>query len=102
MSITIHGLGKADTFLNFLKDYNFIGGRLVTVDSINFSKQAFSGVELQANFYNQKTNIQITTASQPLSAQEKKLINQIKDKISIDLNQEDTVTQDYSVKSNPF
>lgn len=102
LSITINGQGNVDTFLTFLKVYNFGGGRLLTIDTIQFSKQKFSGVELQANFYNQKTKAQVEAALQPLSASDKQLIKQIHDKISLNVKQEEVYTQDYSVKSNPF
>lgn len=102
LSITINGQGNADTFLAFLKEYNFGGGRLMTVDTIRFSSRTFSGVELQANFYNQKTKAQVEAALQPLSAADKQLIKQIYDKISMNVKQEEVDSQDYSVKSNPF
>ena len=100
IALNITGFGDSSTFLDFLKNYNISGGRLITIDKISFSDELQSGSEISLNFYSGKS------AGQPsagLSKDDEVLLASIIDKIQIQLVPviQNTST-DYPVKSNPF
>ena len=101
LSLTIDGQGDPDAFLNFLKEYNFSGARLITIDKISYSSQEQKGIELLANFYTAKTGS--LEDVKPLSEEDKELIKTINSKISVVFSSpEEASTLQYSVKTNPF
>ncbi len=102
LSLTIRGQGDADSFLEFLKDYNFAGARLITIDKISFNQQLLTGTELLANFYSKKTNLDQSIQSKPLTPADKQLIDSIRNKVVVDFTQSTAVGTDYPTKSNPF
>lgn len=101
LSLTIRGQGDADSFLEFLKNYNFAGARLITIDKISFNRQSLTGTELLANFYSKKTKLDQSIQSKPLTPQDKEIIDSIRSKVIVDFKQT-SVETDYSTKSNPF
>lgn len=102
LSLTISGQGDSESFLEFLKDYNFAGGRLITVDKISFSRESLAGTELQANFYNKKVNLSETAEAKPMTSADKALLTSIKSKIIFDVKSQQPVDINYETKSNPF
>ena len=56
LRLTVTGLGDINTFLDFLKEYNFGGGRLITSDNLSLNFQHQSGFKIDIIFYNQKIN----------------------------------------------
>lgn len=102
LSLTVKGTGNQDSFLNFLKEYNFGGGRLITAEKIEFNKDQLSGTALVLNFYNKKvnnlgdTNIDFKKTLDKLAA--------LKGKVSyvIQPEQIENPNEDYPKKSNPF
>jgi hypothetical protein len=101
LSLTINGQGDPDAFLSFLKEYNFSGARLITIDKISYSSQEQKGIELLANFYTAKTGS--LEDVKPLSEEDKELIKTINSKISVVFSSpEEASTLQYSVKTNPF
>lgn len=53
--ISVTGDGNSQSFLNFLKDYNFSGGRLVTSDKIKLDPNFSGSLIIDLTFYNKKT-----------------------------------------------
>ncbi len=101
LSLTIEGKGDQDAFFKFLKDYRYIGKRLITIDKIDYRSTGFLEVSLIVNFYSGKNNNMLTTASK-LTDEEKKLIQTIKEKVSLEETTEEASSSSYSTKSNPF
>jgi len=56
LRLTVTGLGDINTFLDFLKEYNFGGGRLITSDNLSLNFQQQSEFKIDLIFYNQKIN----------------------------------------------
>ncbi|HLL60384.1 MAG TPA: hypothetical protein VK338_01585, partial [Candidatus Nitrosocosmicus sp.] len=54
VSLTIHGEGTPNELLNFIEQYKFSGGRLMTMDNVQFSPST-TKTELKINFYSKKT-----------------------------------------------
>jgi hypothetical protein len=101
LSLTIEGKGDQDAFFKFLKDFRYIGKRLITIDKIDYRSTGFLEVSLIVNFYSGKNNNMLTTASK-LTDEEKKLIQTIKEKVSLEETTEEASSSSYSTKSNPF
>ena len=100
LAILIEGKGDPDSFLDFLKEYNFSGGRLVTIDKIDFSQEAFSGTKININVYSGKTS----ATESPIKSEtvDLDLVTMILSKIQIELKPEAEINVDYPTKSNPF
>lgn len=57
LTLTINGEGSLDSVLNFLRVYRLGGGRLITIDKIDFLP-ARSKVSLTINFYAKKIKVE--------------------------------------------
>lgn len=51
LKLTVSGVGSQEVFLNFLKQYNFGGHRLITSDNLSLSPQQQSGFKIDLTFY---------------------------------------------------
>lgn len=100
LSLTIEGHGDQNTFFNFLKDYRFIGGRLITIDKIDYKTTGFISIKLNINFYSGKETQANAFLPAKLSEADKKLIKDILNKIEYQIKPEEDLS--YPVKSNPF
>ncbi len=103
LKLTVTGLGDADSFLKFLQNYQFGGGRLITSDNILLSQNLNGTVKLDLTFYNKKTDIKSDQLIQP-DKNLFKFINKVKSKIGVDYtnlkNSSDKI--DYPAKDKPF
>lgn len=100
LSIMIEGQGDASSFLQFLKNYKFSGGRLITIDNIEFSEAVFTGGKVRIIVYSKKVS-----GSKNLKNLENIDINKLEEilsKVQIVLKTEEDIPVDYKTKSNPF
>ena len=51
------GTGDSQSFINFLKDYNFAGGRLITSDKIQLDPNFFGSIKINLTFYVKSVSI---------------------------------------------
>ena len=51
LKLSITGIGESQSFINFLKDYNFGGGRLITSDKIQLDPNFFGSIKIDLTFY---------------------------------------------------
>lgn len=114
IKLSVTGIGDSNTFLNFLKDYNFSGGRLITSDNIEYNIQKNDNVKINLTFYNKNPKSffsdekKFTVGNSDIQENNNidnilLEIDNIKDKIVFDLSEIDAKEiVDYSVKSNPF
>lgn len=102
-SLEIEGNGDSNTFMKFLQDYNFGGGRLITNENIKYSVSSGVGkTTLLINFYTKKIPTQIENV-EILTRKDLQLMEQIKDKVSVVIKTGDTEeVASYETKSNPF
>ena len=98
LAIVIEGQGDPTAFLKFLQEYNFAGGRLITIDKIDFSQEAFTGSKVNTTFYTGKAS---SVAAQEEINVDMNLIQKIMEKVKIELKVEEG-TNEYPTKSNPF
>lgn len=51
LKLSVNGIGDSQSFINFLKDYNFGGGRLITSDKIQLDPNFFGAIKIDLTFY---------------------------------------------------
>lgn len=51
LKLDVTGVGDSQSFINFLKDYNFGGGRLITSDKIQLDPNFFGSIKIDLTFY---------------------------------------------------
>lgn len=103
LSLQIVGSGNTDSFLEFLKTYNFAGGRLMTMDKINFESAGAEEIKLSVNFYT-AGNKKLTPITSTFSGKDIEMLKRIKamvrqDNVSNDVSQRSIY---YETKTNPF
>lgn len=103
LSIEVTGIGNQSEFLNFLREYNLGGGRLITAEEITLNAEEFSGITLRLNFYNQKSSLFQSGNINYKDALSK--IDNLKSKIKFNFQSEvkkETAVEEYPTKTNPF
>lgn len=100
LAILIEGQGDPNSFLEFLREYNFSGGRLITIDKIEFSQEAFTGAKVNINVYTAKANETLVLGK--LSDVNSELVEKILGKVQIELKNDEDADSDYPTKSTPF
>ncbi|MDH7476540.1 MAG: hypothetical protein QHH09_03695 [Microgenomates group bacterium] len=101
LTILVDGQGDAESFINFLKNYQFSGGRLATSEKIDFSNKPTIGTRVSLNFYSKDTAENQATTK--LTEKEIAFLDKIKEKFSFALKKEsEAVTENYPRKTNPF
>lgn len=103
LSVVVTGVGDADSFLRFLQEYNFGGGRLITTEKIELGSDQSEAFKLNLTFYNRKVVGQNTKRLDYKRALEN--FKKIKSKVTFDFlpqSTPDTTGGSYPVESNPF
>jgi len=103
LSITIEGTGDQVAFLSFLRDYTYGGGRLITVDKIDYLSQGFFQIKLAVNFYSGKGTL-VSPSTINLTEADRELLTNIQQKVTIDILPGQDVAENttYDTKTNPF
>lgn len=104
LAISVSGLGDSQSFLQFLKEYNTSGGRLITAETIQLDSANNGSITLRLYFYNKVASTDKLVATQNYS---KALENfeKIRSKVAVSIRDESTVSTSpdtYVPKSNPF
>lgn len=100
ITISVEGRGNIDSFLNFLQNYQFEGGRLITSEKIQFSGN-ITTTKISLNFYNKKFAFNEAVVPQ-LNKKDLERLENIKQIISVNFKDESTQDQEYEIKTNPF
>lgn len=101
LSLNIEGKGDLEAFKQFLNSYEFMGGRLITSEKIEFSGTNFTTTKVGLNFYSKKFSFNEAVAPQ-LSKDDISKLEQIKSKIQVSFATDDASNTDYETQSNPF
>ena len=104
LKLSVTGIGDSQSFINFLKNYNFGGGRLITSDKIQLDPKFFGSIIIDLTFYAKNVS---TGKSLELAPDDKifKELETLKSKVnfSFDSNSaSNTPDLNYPKKSNPF
>lgn len=105
LKINVTGVGDSQSLINFLKDYNFSGGRLITSDKVQLDPNFSGSIIINLTFYNKKT-----TAANKLEMSVKsstyKELEDLKNKVNFNFDGTNSIAEasslDYPKKSDPF
>ena len=104
LRLNVTGMGDSQTFIDFLKSYNYEGGRLITSDKIQIDPNYFGSIKIDLTFYTKNVPI-----SKDLDLKvDGKIFTELealKSKVNFTFdNSEATATAvlDYPKKENPF
>lgn len=100
-SLLVEGTGDTSSFLSFLRDYHFSGGRLITNEKIEFTTDDGEVSKLSLNFYNKKIPTDIAQITE-VTPNDIKLMKTIQSKITVNLTAPSGEVESYPTKSNPF
>ncbi len=105
LALSVSGIGDPKSFLEFLKDYNTGGGRLITAETIQLDSANSSNIKLQLYFYNKAAAGDNAVASQSYKDALKNF-EKIRTKVSVAVTNEEqpasNTEQSYTLKSDPF
>lgn len=104
LRINVTGIGNSQSFVDFLKDYNFSSGRLITSDKVEIDPNFSGSLKIDLTFYNKKT---VTGNSLDMSPNINiyKELETLKAKVNFNFDNNEVVSNpslDYPKKSNPF
>jgi len=100
LAIVIEGQGDADSFLAFLKAYKFEGGRVITADKIELTEDDIIDAKININVYRGKART--IEALETLTDEDRRLIEDVLQKVKVEFKTEESVLDEYPTKSNPF
>jgi Tfp pilus assembly protein PilO len=103
LRLLVSGTGSTDSFLNFLKEYNFGGKRLITSNNLSLSPQQ-SEFKIELSFYSKK-KVAVESSSFIIPPTFPKEVEKIMAKTEFTLkegSQEASFNLNYPRKQNPF
>ncbi len=104
LQLEVSGLGDRETFMKFLKEYNFAGGRLITSDKVELAEGISNETKINLTFYNKNvSNEKINLINQ--NNQFLTEIRELRNKIQFSFTQsspEADLDYQYPRKTNPF
>lgn len=104
LKLSVTGTGDSESFINFLKNYNFAGGRLITSDKIQLDPNFSGSIKIDLSFYTKKTEAKQNLESNP----DEKIFRELetlKTKVNFAFDVDtasSTAGFDYPKKANPF
>ena len=104
LRINVTGFGNSQSLKDFLKNYNFFGGRLITSDKVQLDPDFSGSIKIDLTFYNKKTEVANKLEKSPNTNVFKEL-ESLKAKVNFSFdNNSATSSPDlgYPKKSNPF
>ncbi len=105
LRISVTGIGDSQSFVDFLKDYNFSGGRLITSDKVSLDPNFSGSIIVDLTFYNKKTPLTSDQSDITPNSSVYKELEALKSKVNFSFEQNQiAVTPDlnYPRKENPF
>lgn len=105
LKISVNGVGNSQSLIDFLKNYNFSGGRLITSDNVQIDPNFSGSTKIDLTFYNKKTEADDILGKLSNNGMFTKL-EDLKVKINFSLEGNVTATSspdlNYPKKTNPF
>jgi hypothetical protein len=104
LKLNVSGTGDSQTFIDFLKSYNFGGGRLITSDKIQLDPNFFGTIKIDLTFYTKNVS---TSQNLEIEPDEKvfKELEALKSKVNF-IFETNVATNEpdynYPKKQNPF
>ena len=104
LKLSVIGVGESQTFINFLKDYNFGGGRLITSDKIQIDPNFFGSIKIDLTFY-AKSVLTDKNLGQITDYKFFEELEALKSKVNFSFTENiatDSGNLEYPKKTNPF
>lgn len=106
LKLIVSGVGDKQIFLEFLKNYNFAGGRLITADEITLTEDETSEIKINLTFYNYPANQKFVKITLERFKNDfdtfKKIISKIQLNIAGQKEENNEIKLEYPKKQNPF
>ena len=104
LTLTIEGKGDTNSFLAFLQEYQFAGGRLATSDKISYGGATAGNTKVTLTFYSKRFTFNESVQVPQLSKDDIAKLEAIKQKIKFQFSSSgyQSVSTDYPQKNNPF
>ncbi len=104
LKLNVSGTGDSQTFIDFLKNYNFGGGRLITSDKIQLDPNFFGTIKIDLTFYTKNVS---TSKNLEIEPDEKifKELEALKSKVNFVFEPNIATSEsdyNYPRKQNPF
>lgn len=104
LRLNVSGMGDSQTFIDFLKSYNFGGGRLITSDKIQLDPDFFGTIKIDLTFYTKSVS---TSQNLELPPDDKvfKELESLKSKVNFVFESNVATSEpdyNYPRKQNPF
>lgn len=104
LEIDVIGKGDSQSFVDFLKNYNFMSGRLITSDKIELSPNFSGSLKINLTFYSKKTEAGSSLEMSP-NINIYNELETLKAKVSFNFDDSKVIitpSLEYPKKSNPF
>ncbi len=102
LSLSVEGQGDTETFLKFLQQYQYDGGRLITNEKMEFGNNNSGSTKLTLNFYHKSLGGGEEKV-ESITKNEVDFIENIASKVNLSYAQpEDESGIEYETKTNPF
>lgn len=104
LRLEVNGTGDSQSFINFLKDYNFGGDRLITSDKIQIDPNFLGSIKIDLTFYAKS----VSTDKKSGVTRDYKFFEELetlKSKVNFSFDSNSELSNpdlDYPRKSNPF
>jgi hypothetical protein len=104
MTLTVVGKGDPESFLSFLQQYQFAGGRLATSDKIQYGGPTTGGTRVTLTFYSKRFTFNESVQVPQLSKEEIAKLEAIRQKVKFQFSSSgyQTIDTEYPQKDNPF
>lgn len=104
LTLSVDGKGDTDSFLSFLQEYQYAGGRLITIDKIQYGGVTAGKTRVALNFYSKRFAFNESVQVPQLSKEEIAKLEVIRQKVKFQFSSSgyQSVSTDYEAKKNPF
>lgn len=103
LSLNVAAEGTPETFINFLEQYQYQGGRLITMDKVIYAPGSVQN-SVTLNFHTKKIEVKATSQAPQINKTRLELIRKISDDLSQIFTASAGVSLDtnYTTRENPF
>lgn len=104
LTLSVEGQGDTDAFLAFLQEYQFAGGRLATIDKIQYGGLTIGHTRIALNFYNKRFTFNESVQVPQFNKEEIEKLDAIMAKVKFQYSSVAYQSADtnYEMKKNPF
>lgn len=104
LTLSVEGQGDTDAFLAFLQEYQFAGGRLATIDKIQYGGLNVGRTRIALNFYSKRFTFNESVQVPQFNREELDKLDAIKAKVKFQFSSAGDQSTDtrYESKKNPF